>query len=428
MPRPIDRLPTHDRTQPPPEMHLLTTRPRCQPSPSSSTAPELERGLSPPPPLTPPRPKVQRPKFFRTLSARPSSTSDADAPNAWETSPRAAARALRGWFGTPPPPHSSNAGEQEEYRWRYLGEGRAWAGFLRAVEDDGALDVPPPRSPASPPRRGEESTERRRRSDPKSAHWDAAMRAHARALGYSCPSSPSDFGSNGSVESLASGSSGSSSAHAHAHAPSMSVFSPAIRRATHYRPMRRRAASYSAGGAASEDVVGRYFAGVGPAEGSMLDACRRGAKPRPVEPPRRHEGRSPEQQNALQLVVDARQQRAIQPLGPAEPTLGTSAPVSRTAPSSSFSATEPYAPSSRDTLCPPSPASCRTRSPNAHRTFRPSPLGARHSSSIDNEDDKRSQDPSADPEAIRVWSRRRRNTTDGLTTIWETGSHRDGSF
>ena len=160
----------------------------------------------------------------------------------------------------------------------------------------------------------------------------------------------------------------------------------------------------------------------------MLDACRRGAKPRPMEPPKRHEGRSPEPQNALQLVVDARQQRAIQILGPAEPTLGTSAPISRTPPRPSCSATEPYALSPRDTLCPPSPAPRRTRSPNAHRTFRPSPLGSRHSSSIDNEDDERGQGPSTDPEAIRVWSRRRRNTTDGLTTIWETGSHREGIF
>ena len=413
----------YDHTPRPPEMHLLT-RPRSQPSPSPTTTPELE--LSSPPPS--PRPKVQGLKFFRTLSTRPSSTSDADGLHAWETSPRAAAKALRGWFGSPPSPNSSKAEEQEEYKWRHLGGGKEWEGFLKVVEEDGGLDVPPPKSPTSPRRIREENKKRRRRSDPKSTDWDAAMLAHARSLGYSCPSSPSDFGSNGSVESLASGSSEWSSTHT----PSMSVFSPSIRKATYYRPMRRRSSSYSAGGRetkrpiASEDVVARYFAGVGPTEGSMLEGYSRGSKPKVMEVPKRNEAQTPEQQNALQLEVEARPGRTTQTLGSAEPISGASAPVSRTTRRSSPLVTEAYSQSPRDMLCPPSPA--RMRSQNAHRTFRPSPLGSRHPSSVDYEDDKRSQDLSTDLETVEVWSRRRRNTTDGLTTIWEAGSNRENIF
>jgi hypothetical protein len=375
-------------------MHKLT-RTRSPPCTSpATTTPELGPGSLPPSPS----PKAQGLKFFRTFSTRPLPTNDTGGTNSWETSPRAAARGLRGWFGSPPSPICRKAEEQEDYRWRYLDEGKEWEGFLRSVEDDGGLGVPPPRSPISfTPLRAKNNERRRRRSDPKSSDWDAAMLAHARSLGYSCPSSPSDFGSNGSVESLTSASSGWSSTHS----PSMSVFSPSIRVAAHYRPMRSPSSSCSGGRRepkrpiASEDFAALYFAGVGRAEGSMLDGLRRGPKLR------RNEPQSPVQQNALGLEVGARPQPLAENLRPAEPTFAV------------------YPPSS--------PAPPRTRSPTPHRTFRPSPLRPRSSSSVESEGNKRFEDPSTDFESVRHWkSKRRRNTTDGLTTIWEMASCKEG--
>ena len=367
-------------------MHLSPSL-RSQPSPELQLQPA---SLSPP--------KAQALKFFRTFSTRPVSASNVNGLAPWETSPRAAARALRGWFGSPPSPRSSKTEEQEEYRWRYLDDGEEWEEFLSSVEDEGGSGGPLPKSPGASLRRvEEENSERRRRrtrrSESKSGDWDAAMLAHARSLGYSCPSSPSNLGSNGSVESLASGSSGSSPAHV--HTPPMSVFSPSIRVAAHYRPMRDRTSSYSGGKRgtkrpplASEDVVARYFAGVGPAEGSMLEGFGRGPRPEAMGGPRRNEAHSPEQQNALRLEVEAR---------------------------------DPCCPSSL--AAPP-----RTRSPTPHRGFRPSPLvGRRSPSSVDGEDNNRREDRLTDVETPRVWNhKRRRNTTDGLTTIWETaiGNHR----
>ena len=433
MPHPIDRLPTHTthhhtrHTQ----MHLLT-RPRSQPSPpSTSTTPELE--LSPPtlptPPTPPQQPKAQGLKFFRPFSTRPLHTTDTDNLNPWETSPRAAARALRGLFGPPPLPDSSRVEGQAEYKWRCLEQERAWEGFLRSVEDEGGLGVPPPKSPASPRRVGGGNMERPRRSNSKSSDWDAAVLAHARSLGYSCPSSPSEVGSNGSVESLASESSGWSSSHA----PSVSVLSPSIRSATYYRPTRSRSSSYSGGireikrPVASEDIVARCFAGVGPTEGSMLEGLKRGSKPKVMEVQRRDEAQSPKRQNALQLEVEARPQRAAAgTLGPAGPTLDTFAPVSRMRPTVPPSVTEASSRPPRDTLCPLTPAPRCTRSSTLHRTFRPSPLGLRDPSSVDSEDTKRRENPRTEVETVKVWKgKRRRHTTGGLKTIWETGSHRE---
>jgi hypothetical protein len=426
-------------------MHLLTKpRSRHSSSPTNTTS-QLGLSLSPPrsPPLSPP---PLKPRFFRTFSLRSLPTSDTCGSNARGASPRAATRALRGWFGSPPSPSSDITKGQEEYQCRYLEQGKEWEGFLRSVEDEAGCGVPLPRSPVSLRRVGEEDKERRRRSDSKSSDWDAAMLAHARSLGYSCPSSPSELGSNGSVESLASGSSGWSSPHS----PSMSVFSPSIRVATHYRPMRRRSSSYShshsdggrepKGSIASEDFVARYFAGAGPTEGSMLEGFKRGSKPKVANVPRGNEVQSPEQeqqQNALQLEVGARPRRATEILNPgtAEPTfVGTVAPVSsgRTTSTGSSSVAElPSSPlrSPRDSvlvLRPPSPAPRRARSPTLHRTFRPSPLRPRTLSPADHEGNERYGDTPTDLDTLRVWkSKRRRNTTDGLTTIWETGSHRE---
>ena len=75
----------------------------------------------------------------------------------------------------------------------------------------------------SGPQRIGEDKKKRRRSDEKTINWDAATLIHARSfLGYSSLSRASDFCSNGSVKSLAFGSSGWSSTHT----PAMSVFRP----------------------------------------------------------------------------------------------------------------------------------------------------------------------------------------------------------
>ena len=429
-------------------MPLLTShRSRySSPPPTNTTsqpAPSLSR-------LSPPKPHPL--KFFRTFSPRSLPTGDTCGPNAHarELSPRTAARALRGWFGSPPSPSSGKTEEQAEYKWRYLEQGNEWEAFLRSVEDDqGGPPLFRSRSPVSPRRVGEEEKERRRRrSGSKSSDWDAAMLAHARSLGYSCPSSPSEFGSNGSVESLASGSSGWSSS---THTPSMSVFSSSIRTATHYSPTRRRSSPGSDsdsdlnGGRevkrsiASEDFVGQYFAGAGPPEGSMLEGIVRMSKPDAVDAPRRNEAQCAEQQqqqqNALQLEVEVepRPRRATETLSPGTTRLtsvGSVAPVSRAILTTSLSVAEPPSlplRSPQDTVLafrPPSPAQGRARSPTPHRTFRPSPLGPRTLSSADYEVNERCEDPPTDLDTLRVWkSQRRRNTTDGLTTIWETGSH-----
>jgi hypothetical protein len=392
----------------------------------SQSPPSSERSL---------QPKAQGIKFLRTFSTRPLSASNADA---FTTPPHTAARVLRGWFGSPPSPNSSGAEEQEEHKWGYLDEGKEWEGFLREVEDEGGFNVPPPKSPIFLRRVGGAETDERRssskrRSDLKSNDWDAAMLAHARSLGCSCPSSPSDFGSNSSVESLASGSSGSSSTHA----PSMSVFSPSIRVASYYRPTRCRPSSHTGGGketrrsVASEDFVARYFAGGGPKEGSMLEGFRQGPKPMGMEGRRRDEAQSPGQQNTLQLEVDAHPTRTTEDLQPAEPTFSSFAPVSRTTLTVSCLGTGAKLQSLRDASCPSSPPTSpppRAHSPTSHRTFRPSPLGPRNLPSIDSEDNKRCEDPSTDPETLRVWkSKRRRNTMDGSTTIWEMAmrNHRE---
>ena len=55
---------------------------------------------------------------------------------------------------------------------------------------------------------GEENKKGHRRGDQKTIDWDAAMLLRSRFLTYSRPSSTSDFCSNGSVESVAPGSSG----------------------------------------------------------------------------------------------------------------------------------------------------------------------------------------------------------------------------
>ena len=409
-------------------MQLLTI-PRSQPSsPSPATvttaAPDVERTPPPSTPTPTPTPRTQGLKFFRTFSTRSLPSSSAEPARSWETSPRRAARALRGWFRSPPSPRSrsSKAEDQAEYKWKHLDEEKDWDGFLRGVEDAGGFGVPPlAMSPTSLRRAagaGEENEERRRRrsrSGSKSSDWDAAMVAHARSLGYSCPSSPSDFGSNRSRESLASGSSGSSSAHT----PSMSVFSPSIRAATHYRPMRSRAPSYSGGrretrgAVTSEDFVLRYFAADGAAEASM-------PKPKRMRTPIRNEGQSPSQQNALQLVLEAHPPHPPHPrrpsdiLRPAEPILGSSPP----------SETQASPRSPQNPWCPLSPSPPRTRSPA--RASRPSPLRPRSASSVDGKDNKRSEQASTDLEALRIRKgKRRRNTTGDLTTIWETPSHRE---
>ena len=447
MPHPIDRPSTRSSILPDPKskMPFLLTRPR------SRQSSELDRSIPPPP--SPPKPQALT--FFRTFSPRPVPPSDTYGPNTPETSPRAAARALRGWFGSPPSPRSGKPDEPEEYTWRYLDEGKEWEVFLRGVEDQGGAHVPLPTSPVSLRRAGEEDKDRRRRSDSKSSEWDAAIRAHARSLGYSCPSSPSELASNGSVESLASGYGSGSSAASSTHSPSMSLFSPSIRVATHYRPMRRRSSSYSHRETqrptiASEDFVARYFAGEGPTEGSMLDGLKRASsKPRVMmDVPRWDETQSPEQQqqaNALQLEVEIRPRRVtktetLSRPAPAEPTfVGVVAATGAALTALSSVVAEPSLRSPRHALCPrpPSPASRngRARSPTAHhhRTFRPSPLGPRSlsSSSVDREDDERWGDPPpADLETLReVWKgKRRRNTTDGLTTIWEAASHRECVF
>src|SRR5258706_8106765 len=413
------------------EMHILRH--------SSSTTTTTTTSPPPPPSQSPSPSPSPKPRFFRPFSPRPAPTSDTCDSNARETSPRAAARALRGWFGSPPSPSSGKAEEQEEYKWKYLQAGKEWEGFLRSVEEERGCRVPLPRSRVSLRRVGEGDKERSRRSTSKSNNWDAAMLAHARSLGYSCPSSPSEFGSNGSVESLASGSSGWSSTHS----PSMSIFSPSIRVASYYRPMRRRSLSYSDGGreakrpTSSEDFVAQYFAGEGPTEGSMLEGFRRGSKPNVVDVSKRNEAQNPEpkQENALQLEVETRPRRATETLSPGatEPTFGgTITPVSKTTSTASPPVAEPSSlplRSPRDTVIvyrPPSPAPRRARSPTPHRTFRPSPLGPRSPSSADHEDSERSEGPPTDLDTLRAWkSKRRRNTTDGLTMIWETGSNRD---
>jgi len=450
-------------------MHLLTRpRSRHSPSPTNTTTSQMHPSLSPPlsplsplsslssPPPLPPKPQPL--KFFRTFSPRPLPTSDTCGSNAREVSPRTAARALRGWFGSPLSPSSGKTEDEEEYKWRYLEQEKEREAFLRSLEDEGGYrcSVPLPRSPASPRRAGEEEEKerrrrRRRRGDSKSSDFDTAMLAHARSLGYSCPSSPSELGSNGSVESLASGSSGWSSAHS----PKMSVLSPSIRGATHYRPTTRHHSSslpssplsyYSYGGGegretkppiASEDFVAGYFAGDGPAEGSMLEGFRRASKPKVVDVPRQSGAQSPEQQqqNALQLEVETRPQRAteiLSPGGTAEPTFAP-VPVSSSRTTSMTSSTAEQPPSfplrsPRGTVLvfrPPSPAPRRHAcSPTPHRTFRPSPLGARTLSLAGHDDTERCENPPTDLDALRVWNRkRRRHTTDGLTTIWETGSH-----
>ena len=407
------------------EMHILrhssstTTTTPPSPPPSQSQSPS---------PSTSPKPR-----FFRTFSPRPAPTSDTCDSNAREMSPRAAARALRGWFASPSSPSFGKAEERGEYKWKYLEAGKEWEGFLRSVEDEGGCWVSLPRSPASLRRVGEGNLESRRRSNSKSSDWDAAMLAHARSLGYSCPSSPSEFGSGGSVESLASGSSGWSSTHT----PSMSVFSPSVRAASYYRPMRRRSLSYSNGGretkspTASEDFVAQYFAGAGPTEGSMLEGFRRGSNPNAVVVSKQNEAQIPEQrqQNALQLEVETHPQRATETISPdaTEPTFSgattSTASTSVAKPSSSPSR------SPRDIVIvyrPPSPAPRSVRSPIPHRTFRPSLLRPRSPSSADHEDNEQCEGPPTDLDTLRVRkSKRRRNTTDGLTTIWEAGSHRD---
>ena len=425
------------------KMHILrhssstatTTSPPLPLSSSPRPLPPLSSPPPPPPPQTSPKPQALR--LFRTFSTRSAPTNETCGSNAWETSPRVAARALRGWFGSPPSPSSGKAEGQEEYKWRYLEDGKEWEGFLRSVEDEGGCVTPPPRSPVSLRRVGEGDKERQKRSDSKSSNWDAAMLAHARSLGYSCSSSPSEFGSNGSAESLASGSSGGSSTHT----SSMSLFSPSIRTASYYHPMRRRCSSYSDGGRgskrpiASEDFVAQYFAES--TEGSMLEGLR--SKPKVVDMrTRRNEARSPEQQqqqNALQLEVETRPRQATETISPGvtEPTfVGAITPVSKTTSTASPSVVEPSSLSLRSprdvvpVLRPPSPAPRRARSPTPHRTFRPSPLGPRTLSSANHEDDEQCEGPPTDLDTLRVWkSKRRRNTTEGLTTIWEMGSHRE---
>ena len=408
------------------EMHILRHSSSTTATTATTTTPP-----SPPPPSQPQSPSPSpKPRFFRTFSPRPAPTSNTCGSNAREMSPRAAARALRGWFVSPPSPSFGKAEEQGEYKWRYLEAGKEWERFLKSVEDEGGCGVSLPRSPVSLRRVGDGNKERIRSNNSRSSNWDAAMLAHARSLGYSCPSSPSEFGSNGSVESLASGSSGWSSTHT----PSMSVFSPSVRAASHYRPMRRRSLSYSDGGretkrpTASEDFVAQYFAGAGPMEGSMLEGFRRGSNPNAVVVSKRSEAQNPEQQrqhNALQLEVETRPRRATETLSPGatEPAFGGATTPTASPPSSS-----PLR-SPRDTVIvyrPPSPTPRRARSPAPHRTFRPSPLGPRSSSSTDHEDNERCEGPPTDLDTIRVRkSKRRRNTTDGLTTIWETGNHRD---
>ena len=434
-PTPIDRS-WHalHRTQPA-KMHILR---HSSSATTTTTSPPL-----PPSPPSPPRPqtspKPQALRLFRTFSTRSAPTSDTRGPNAWETSPRATARALRGWFGSPPSPSSGKSEAQEEYKWRYLEEGKEWEGFLRSVEDEGGL----PRSPVSPRRVGEGDKEMRKRSDSKSSDWDAAVRAHARSLRCSCPSSPSEFGSNSSVESLASGSSGWSSTHT----SSMSLFSPSIRTASYYRPMRRRCSSYSDGGESkrpigSEDFVAEYFAESGPTEGSMLEGLIRGSKPVPTRrnvargPERQQQQQQQQQQNALQLEIETHPRRATENLNPGAtgPTfVGVVAPVGKTTSMASPSVAEPSSlplRSPRDVVLvmrPSSPAPRRARSPTSHRTFRPSPLGPRTLSSADHEGNEQCEGPPTDLDNLRVWkNKRRRNTTDGLTTIWEMGSHREG--
>ena len=415
------------------------------PPPTTTTSqltPSLSR-LSPPPP-SPPKPHLL--KFLRTFFPRPLPTSDTCGPNAQarELSLRAAARALRRWFGSPPSPSSGKTEEQAEYKRRYLEKEKEWEAFLRSVEDD---QGGPPLSPVSPRRVGQADNERpRRRSDSKSSDWDAAMLAHARSLRYSCPSSPFEFGSNSSFESLASGSSGWSSS---THTSSRSVFSSSNRTATHYSPMRRRSSlgsdsdsDLNGGGEAkrsitSEDFVAQYFAGAGPSEGSMLEGIMRMSNPGPVDAPRRSGAQCPEQQQK-KVEVEPRPRRETETLSPGTtgPTfVGSVTPVSRTISTASLSVADPPSlplRSPRDTVLafrPPSPAQGRARSPTQHRTFRPSPLRSRTLSSAGHEVNERCEDPPTDLDTLRVWkSKRRRNTTDGLTTIWETGSHRESAL
>ena len=68
--------------------------------------------------------------------------------------------------------------------------------------------------------------------------WDVAILVHARSLGYSCPCSASDFGSNCSVRSLASRSFSSSFKHSPSIVLSPSVRSPLVRRPTSHRRVR----------------------------------------------------------------------------------------------------------------------------------------------------------------------------------------------
>ena len=75
------------------------------------------------------------------------------------------------------------------------------------------FDVPLLKSFARPRRIGEKNKQLRRRSDQMSLDWDATIPVHARFLRYSCPSSTSDFGSNGFVRLLSSGSPRSSSTY-----------------------------------------------------------------------------------------------------------------------------------------------------------------------------------------------------------------------
>ena len=118
-----------------------------------------------------------------------------------------------------------------------------------------------------------------------SFEWDAAIPIHARFLGYSCPSSASDFGSTVLSSHSRLGRLGRPP---HTHVVDVSL-SPSTRKAqvTSYRPVRRRSSAHSAGrreiewSIASEGVVARHFAGVGPT-GAYPISAPPGGDSRPI--------------------------------------------------------------------------------------------------------------------------------------------------